>query len=100
MSLKVSIPHKQKMQYTSNEGAMQIGLDGAVNPTSLNFHKTSRQLELVNSYAPNDFIVEVCQRHFIGGRQQALSAAQLWRTHLLGINFITEHWISWKLWQK
>jgi len=44
---------------------------------------TNQLLELVSPYAPDDFIAEVCPRHFTGGRRHALSAAQLWRTHLL-----------------
>jgi hypothetical protein len=44
---------------------------------------TSHLLELLSPYAPDDFIAEVCPRHFTGGRRHALSAAQLWRTHLL-----------------
>jgi hypothetical protein len=46
---------------------------------------TSQLLELVSPYAPDDFIAEVCPRHFTGGRRHALSAAQLWRTHLLAV---------------
>jgi Transposase domain (DUF772) len=46
---------------------------------------TNRLLELVSPYAPDDFIAEVCPRHFTGGRRHALSAAQLWRTHLLAV---------------
>jgi Transposase domain (DUF772) len=46
---------------------------------------TSHLLELVSSYAPDDFIAEVCPRRFTGGRRHALSAAQLWRTHLLAV---------------
>src|ERR1700721_822199 len=46
---------------------------------------THRLLELVSPYAPDDFIAEVCPRHFTGGRRHALSAAQLWRTHLLAV---------------
>ena len=44
---------------------------------------TTRLLELLSPYAPDDFIAEVCPRHFTGGRRHTLSAAQLWRTHLL-----------------
>jgi hypothetical protein len=44
---------------------------------------TSRLLELLSPYVPDDFMVEVCPRQFTGGRRHALSAAQLWRTHLL-----------------
>ena len=46
---------------------------------------TSRLLELVSPYAPDDYIAEVCPRQFTGGRRHALSAAQLWRTHLLAV---------------
>jgi len=46
---------------------------------------TSRLLELVSPYAPDDFIAGVCPRHFTGGRRHALSAVQLWRTHLLAV---------------
>jgi hypothetical protein len=46
---------------------------------------TSRLLELLSPYAPDDFLAEVCPRHFTGGRRHALSAAQLWRTHLLAV---------------
>jgi hypothetical protein len=46
---------------------------------------TSHLLELLSSYAPDDFIAEVCPRQFTGGRRHALSAAQLWRTHLLAV---------------
>lgn len=44
---------------------------------------TSRLLELLSPYAPDDFIAEICPRDFTGGRRHVLSAAQLWRTHLL-----------------
>jgi hypothetical protein len=46
---------------------------------------TSQLLELVSPYVPDDCIAEVCPRHFTGGRRHALSAAQLWRTHLLAV---------------
>src|ERR1019366_5402802 len=46
---------------------------------------TNHLLELVSPYAPDDFIAEVCPRCFTGGRRHALSAAQLWRTHLLAV---------------
>jgi len=46
---------------------------------------TSQLLELVSPYVPDDFIAAVCLRHFTGGRRHALSAAQLWRTHLLAV---------------
>jgi hypothetical protein len=46
---------------------------------------TSRLRELLSPYAPDDFLAEVFPRHFTGGRRHALSAAQLWRTHLLAV---------------
>jgi hypothetical protein len=46
---------------------------------------TNRLLELLSPYAPDDFIAEVCPRCFTGGRRHALSATQLWRTHLLAV---------------
>src|ERR1035438_3025413 len=46
---------------------------------------TNRLLELVSPYAPDDFIAEVCPRHFTGGRRHALSAAHLWLSHLLAV---------------
>jgi hypothetical protein len=46
---------------------------------------TSRLLELLSPCAPDDFIAEVCPRYFTGGRRHALSATQLWRTHLLAV---------------
>ena len=46
---------------------------------------TSRMLELMSPYVPDDFFAEVCPRHLTGGRRHALSAAQLWRTHLLAV---------------
>jgi Transposase domain (DUF772) len=46
---------------------------------------TTRLLELLSPYAPDDFIAAVCPRSFTGGRRHALSAAQLWRTHLLAV---------------
>ena len=46
---------------------------------------TSQLLELVSPYVPDDFIAEICPRHITGGRRHALSAAQLWRTHLLAV---------------
>jgi hypothetical protein len=46
---------------------------------------TIRLLELVSPYAPDDCIAAVCPRFFTGGRRHALSAAQLWRTHLLTV---------------
>jgi hypothetical protein len=44
---------------------------------------TNRLLELLSPYAPDDFIAELFPRAFTGGRRHGLSAAQLWRTHLL-----------------
>ena len=46
---------------------------------------TSRLLELLATYAPDDFIAGVRPREFTGGRRHTLSAAQLWRTHLLAV---------------
>src|SRR5882672_1731635 len=46
---------------------------------------TSRLLELLSPYAPDDFLAEVGPRGSTGGRRHALSAAQLWRTHLLTV---------------
>jgi len=46
---------------------------------------TNRLLELLSPYAPDDFIAEICPRAFTGGRRHVLSAAQLWRTHLLAV---------------
>jgi len=46
---------------------------------------TNHLLDLVSPYATDDFIAEVCPRHATGGRRHALSAAQLWRTHLLAV---------------
>src|ERR1035437_7514177 len=45
---------------------------------------TSRLLELVSPYAPDDYIAEVCPRQFTGGRRHALRAAPPWRPPLLG----------------
>lgn len=44
---------------------------------------THRLLELVTPYVPDAFIHDLCPRQFTGGRRCALSAPQLWRTHLL-----------------
>src|SRR6266540_3776161 len=46
---------------------------------------TSRLLELLSPYAPDDFIGGLCPRDVTGGRRHVLSAAQLWRTHLLAV---------------
>jgi hypothetical protein len=32
---------------------------------------TNQLLELMSPYAPDDFIAEVCPRHFTGGRRHA-----------------------------
>jgi len=45
----------------------------------------NRLLELLSACVPDDFIAEVCPRHFTGGRRHVLSVAQLWRTHLLAV---------------
>lgn len=44
---------------------------------------TTRLLELVSPYVPDDFILNLCPRLSTGGRRCALSAPQLWRLHLL-----------------
>jgi hypothetical protein len=44
---------------------------------------TNRLLNLVSPCVPDDFIHDLCPRQFTGGRRCALSAPQLWRTHLL-----------------
>ena len=44
---------------------------------------TQRLLDLVSPHVPDAFIQELCPRQFTGGRRCALSAAQLWRVHLL-----------------
>ena len=46
---------------------------------------TSHLLELLSPYAPDDFIAEVFPRQCTAGRRHGLSAAQLWRTHLLAV---------------
>src|ERR1039458_6353326 len=45
---------------------------------------TSQLLELVSPYAPDDFIAEVCPRHFTGGRGGALCGAPPVRAHFFG----------------
>ena len=42
-------------------------------------------LELLSDYVPDDFIAGFCPRTFTGGRRHDLSAAQLWRAHLLAV---------------
>src|ERR1035437_8273003 len=39
----------------------------------------------VESLRPHEFSAGVCPRHFTGGGRHALSAVQLWRTHLLAV---------------
>ena len=51
--------------------------------TSLPPVGTNALLEQLASYVPDDFIAELCPRDFTGGRRHVLSAAQLWRVHLL-----------------
>ena len=46
---------------------------------------TSQLLELMSPYVPDDCLAGVCPRHFTGGRRHDLSAAQLWRVHLLAL---------------
>jgi len=42
-------------------------------------------LELLCDYVPDDFIAGCAPRTFTGGRRHGLSAAQLWRVHLLAV---------------
>jgi len=42
-------------------------------------------LERLSGYVPDDFIAGFCPRTFTGGRRHDLSAAQLWRVHLLAV---------------
>jgi hypothetical protein len=44
---------------------------------------TNALLERLSGYVPDDFISGLCPRDFTGGRRHELSAAQLWRVHLL-----------------
>ena len=44
---------------------------------------THALLEQLSGYVPDDFIAALCPRAFTGGRRHGLSAAQLWRVHLL-----------------
>jgi hypothetical protein len=46
---------------------------------------TNALLELLAPYVPDDVIAQVCPRAFTGGRRHELSAAQLWRVHLLAV---------------
>jgi len=42
-------------------------------------------LKLLSGYVPDDFIAGFCPRTLTGGRRHDLSAAQLWRVHLLAV---------------
>ena len=42
-------------------------------------------LEVLSDYVPDDFIAGLCPRTVTGGRRHGLSAAQLWRVHLLAV---------------
>ena len=44
---------------------------------------TNALLERLSGYVPDDFIAALCPHDGTGGRRHALSAAQLWRVHLL-----------------
>jgi hypothetical protein len=46
---------------------------------------THALLERLDPYVPDDFISQLCQRERTGGRRHGLSAAQLWRVHLLAL---------------
>lgn len=46
---------------------------------------TAALLEQLSSYVPDDFIAALSRRDFTGGRRHDLSAAQLWRVHLLAL---------------
>lgn len=46
---------------------------------------TRALLERLDPYVPDDFIAQLCPRQSTGGRRHGLSAAQLWRTHLLAL---------------
>jgi hypothetical protein len=46
---------------------------------------THALLEHLSGYVPDDFIATLCRRDFTGGRRHVLSAAQLWRVHLLAV---------------
>ncbi|MEO5804291.1 MAG: transposase [Verrucomicrobiota bacterium] len=51
--------------------------------TSLPPVGTNALLERLSGYVPDDFIAALCPHDFTGGRRHVLSAAQLWRVHLL-----------------
>src|SRR5882672_5815988 len=42
-------------------------------------------LERLSVFVPDDFIADFCPRAFTGGRRHDLSAAQIWRVHLLAV---------------
>jgi hypothetical protein len=44
---------------------------------------TNALLERLSGYVPDDFIAGLYPRGYTGGRRPVLSAAQLWRVHLL-----------------
>ena len=46
---------------------------------------TNALLERLAGYIPDDFITAAFPRDFTGGRRHVLSAAQLWRVHLLAL---------------
>jgi hypothetical protein len=53
--------------------------------TSLPPVGTTALLEQLSGYVPDDFIAALSPRDFTGGRRHDLSAAQLWRVHLLAL---------------
>jgi hypothetical protein len=46
---------------------------------------THALLETLDDYVPDDFIAQPLPRQHTGGRRHGLSAAQLWRVHLLAL---------------
>ena len=44
---------------------------------------TQALIERLDAYVPDAFIAQLCPRERTGGRRHGLSAAQLWRVHLL-----------------
>jgi hypothetical protein len=46
---------------------------------------TNALREQLSGHVPDDFIAELCSRDFTGGRRHVLSAAPLWRVHLLAV---------------
>jgi hypothetical protein len=55
-------------------------MDATLPPTG-----TTALLERLTDFVPDDFIAELFPRSVTGGRRHALSAAQLWRVHLLAL---------------